>query len=115
MKALLFFAVAPAATLAFLPIARRPTFKVKTAPSMWISVPDVSPLTESKDEFPDLDTSSKHCIPLEGIDLDDLPKVGGYVLENSCMTMIHCSFIHFSEFDFLTSYNTIGRLRRSVN
>lgn len=87
MKAFLFFAIAPAATLAFLPTIRRPTYihQVKTTKttSMYYVPPHqqaslTSDIVELKDEAPELDTTpSKHCIPLEEIDLDDLPKVGG--------------------------------------
>ena len=80
MRAFFFLAVVPAVSLAFLPTVRRPTLRVKTATSLYVVIPQTSNSNgiDHKDDTPELERP-KHCIPLEEIDLDDLPKVGGYV------------------------------------
>lgn len=51
----------------------------------------------------------KHCIPLQEIGLEDLPKVGGKSIELVCA---HCSFM-FHRFTHLHSHNNTLSLQQA--
>ena len=56
---------------AFAPLQQRPSWVAKTVLYTSSKIPDTVNLVDKGDV--------KHCLPLEKVSLDDLPKVGGYV------------------------------------
>jgi hypothetical protein len=70
---------------AFAPLQQRPSWAAKTALYTWAKMPDTVKLVDKGDV--------KHCLPLEKVSLDDLPKVGGYVSSlHLLFFLVCCSF-----------------------